>query len=70
MSTQDSLTGSYTGWQMPEEYVILRDTVKRFMNEEVKPVEDKLPHDAVSPAPDDLARLRKLARELGLWCVQ
>ncbi len=59
-----------TGWQMPDEYVMLRDTVRRFMREEVKPVEDKLPHDAVAPAPDDLARLRKLARELGLWCVQ
>ena len=70
MANSDESGVGYTGWQMPEEYVILRDTVRRFMDEEVKPVEDRLPHDAVSPAPDDLGRLRKLARELGLWCVQ
>lgn len=62
--------GGYTGWQLPEEYELLRETVRRFMTEEVKPVEDKLPHDALAPAPDDLARLRTLARDIGLWCVQ
>jgi acyl-CoA dehydrogenase len=61
---------SNTGWQLPEEYVMLRDSVRRFMVDEVKPVEDKLPHDSVSPEPDDLAKLRKRAREMGLWCVQ
>jgi acyl-CoA dehydrogenase len=61
---------SSTGWQLPDEYAMLRDTVRRFMVEEVKPVEDTLPHDAVTPAPADLARLRERARSLGLWCVQ
>ncbi len=61
---------STTGWQLPDEYVMLRDTVRRFMTDKVRPVEDKLPHDAVSPAPEDLARLRSEARALGLWCVQ
>ena len=33
-------------WELPEELRMLRDTIRRFMEEEVKPVEDKLPHDA------------------------
>jgi acyl-CoA dehydrogenase len=59
-----------TGWQLPDEYVMLRDTVRRFMAEEVKPVEDRLPHDAIAPSAEDLARLRRMARDLGLWMVQ
>ena len=59
-----------TGWKLPDEYEMLRDTVRRFMQQEVGPVEDTLPHDATEPAPADLARLRSRARALGLWCVQ
>lgn len=59
-----------TGWQLPDEYVLLRDTVRRFMAEEVAPVEAELPHDAIAPPPEVLARLQALARALGLWCVQ
>ena len=70
MTTLAQATASYTGWQMPDQYVMLRETVRRFMIDEVKPVEDKLPHDATSPPPDVLARLQASARELGLWCVQ
>ena len=70
LTTIAQATASYTGWQMPDQYVMLRDTVRRFMIDEVKPVEDKLPHDATSPPPDVLARLQASARELGLWCVQ
>ena len=60
-------TGS---WELPEELRMLRDTIRRFMAEEVKPVEDKLPHDAYTPEPDALARLQRKARELGLWCFE
>ena len=70
MSTVDPPASGTTGWRLPDEYAMLRDTVRRFMAEEVKPVEDKLPHDSIAPAEEDLARLRKNARELGLWMVQ
>jgi acyl-CoA dehydrogenase len=59
-----------TGWTLPDEYVMLRDTVRRFMTERVKPVEDTLEHDAISVPRDALDPLRREARELGLWCVQ
>ena len=53
-------------WELPEEYRMLRETVRRFMAQEVRPEEDKLPHDA-NALPDAVkARLQKQAREMGL----
>ena len=60
-------TGS---WELPEELRMLRDTIRRFMDEEVKPVEDKLPHDAYTVEPKALKALQKKARDLGLWCLE
>lgn len=57
-------------WELPEELRMLRETIRRFMREEVKPVEDKLPHDAYTPEPADLERLQKKAQALGLWCLE
>ena len=60
-------TGS---WTLPDEYVMLQDTVRRFMQEQVRPAEEKAPHDAVTLAPEVLAPLQQRARALGLWCNQ
>ena len=60
-------TGS---WALPDEYAMLVETVRRFMERDVRPAEDKLPHDAVSQPPEVLAPLQRRARELGLWCNQ
>ncbi len=54
------------GFQLPEELVMLRDQVRRFMREEVKPIEDKLPHDATGCSSQDRAYLRGLAEQMGL----
>ncbi|MCC7045701.1 MAG: acyl-CoA/acyl-ACP dehydrogenase, partial [Alphaproteobacteria bacterium] len=56
-------------WELPEELVMLRDTVRRFMREEVRPVEDRQPHDCYALPDDELERLRARARKLGLWCL-
>jgi acyl-CoA dehydrogenase len=56
-------------WELPAELVMLRDTVRRFMEEEVRPIEAKQPHDAYELPPDDLQRLQVKAKELGLWCL-
>ena len=58
--------GNHHGLQLPEELLMLRDQIRRFMREEVRPIEDKLPHDAIACGPEDLARLRGIAREMGL----
>jgi acyl-CoA dehydrogenase len=65
MSTD--LTGN---WELPEEYRMLRDAVRRFMDQEVRPEEDKVEHDANALPPAVTAQLQARAREMGLWCVQ
>lgn len=57
-------------WELPEELVILRDVVRRFMASDVRPMEDTLQHDAYSLPVDKLNELRSRARELGLWCYR
>lgn len=60
-------TGS---WTLPEEYVMLRDTVRRFMERDVRTAEEKVPHDATGLPSDVLAGLQAQAREMGVWCAQ
>jgi acyl-CoA dehydrogenase len=67
MSTQADPTGA---WELPHEYRMLQETIRRFMKEEVKPVEDKLPHDAYTPEPKELAELQHKARNAGLWLFE
>src|SRR5579859_1772131 len=57
-------------WELPEELRMLQQTVRRFMQQEVIPEEDKLPHDATEMPPDVLARLQAKARTAGLWQMQ
>ena len=57
-------------WELPEEIRMLRDTLRRFMEQEVKPIEDKLPHDAYTLEPEPLKALQAKARALGLWCLE
>lgn len=57
-------------WEMPEELTMLRQTVRRFMQDRVRPEEEKLEHDAFTFPPDTLRKLQSEARALGLWNVQ
>ncbi len=57
-------------WALPEEYELLRDTIGRFMRQEVKPLEDRLEHDAYQLPPDQLRALQARARKAGLWCFR
>lgn len=57
-------------WELPEELVMLRDTVRRFMKEEVLPREEKIEHDATGFPPDQRNELQSKARSLGLWSLQ
>lgn len=55
-------------WEMPEDLLMLRDTVRRFMADEVRPVEECQPHDCFELPASELAKLQDKARALGLWC--
>ena len=56
-------------WDLPEHFVMLRDTIRRFMTDEIRPVEDRQPHDCYAFPPDELEKLRVKARAAGLWCM-
>ncbi|MDT7754489.1 MAG: acyl-CoA dehydrogenase [Mycobacterium sp.] len=49
---------------------MLRDTVRRFMDAHVHPVEEKLDHDTVGLPREELVELQAKAREVGLWALQ
>ena len=57
-------------WELSEELRQIQDTVARFMAAEVKPAEDKLPHDAYELPDDVLGPLQDKARQIGLWCMR
>jgi acyl-CoA dehydrogenase len=63
-------TSASGAWELPEELALLRDTVRRFMKEEVRPAEEKVEHDAFTLPPDLLEPLRAKAKSLGLWCIR
>ena len=67
MSSALDASGS---WELPEELRMLRDTLRRFMAEEVRPAEDKLPHDAYTLEPGPLKALQARARDVGLWLFE
>ena len=67
MSTQHDASGS---WELPDELRMLRDTVRRFMAEEVRTAEAKLPHDAYTLEPEPLRVLQQKARANGLWLFE
>jgi acyl-CoA dehydrogenase len=56
-------------WQLPEELLALQETVRRFMEKEVRPIEDSLPHDATAVSDAVLIPLQRKAREIGLWAL-
>lgn len=65
----ESLDLPLGSWQLPEELVMLRETIGRFMRAEVRPVEDRQPHDCFALPAEDLVQLQDKARDLGLWCL-
>jgi acyl-CoA dehydrogenase len=68
-SPTSALSSDMSGaWEMPEHFVMLRDTIRRFMHEQVAPVEDRQPHDCYALPEADLAALQSKARGAGLWC--
>lgn len=60
---------SLGAWQLPEELRMLQETTARFMQTEVKPVDDGLPYDSISVPPAQLEVLQSKAKALGLWCI-
>ncbi|MCW2912164.1 MAG: putative acyl-CoA dehydrogenase [Actinomycetia bacterium] len=69
-STADAGLSPTGAWELPEEFRQLRDLVRRFMETEVRPLEETLGHDAAGPPPDALLTLQEKARAAGIWALQ
>jgi len=67
-SNNPSIDSSSGAWTLPEELVLLRDTVRRFMSDEVGPLEAEVEHDAYALPVEALVRLQAMARKMGMWC--
>lgn len=61
---------SFGAWELPEEFRMLQETLRRFMKEEVQPVEEQLPYDAFEMPPHLLDPLQKKTVDLGFWLVR
>jgi acyl-CoA dehydrogenase len=61
---------SLGAWELPEELRMVQDTVRRFMKNDVRPLEDKLEHDAFEMPPAMLEPLRAKAKQIGLWAYR
>lgn len=57
------------GWELPLELEMLRDTVRRFIAEEVAPVEAKLTPGQAKLTAEQLQPLQEKARAAGLWAL-
>ncbi|MDF1855306.1 acyl-CoA dehydrogenase family protein [Pseudooceanicola sp.] len=68
--TAEKTAKSFGAWAMPDEYRELQATVRRFVQSDIKAVEDTLPHDATYCPSDKLKPLQDKAKSLGLWCVR
>src|SRR6202035_3060 len=61
--------GALGAWRLPDELADLADTVRRFMDSEVRPLEATLPHDTTGLPDDLLLPLQEKAQRLGLWSL-
>jgi acyl-CoA dehydrogenase len=67
---QDSHASPAGCWELPEELRLFQDTLRRFMAQEVRTVEEQLEHDAYRVPDDKLAPLQAKAKALGFWCFR
>jgi acyl-CoA dehydrogenase len=60
---------SFPGYQLPDELRRLREQVRRFVREEILPLEQRLDPDAPDISPADFQRLSARTKAAGLWAL-
>src|SRR3989442_14277675 len=60
---------SFPGYTLPAELGLLRDQVRRFIREEIIPLEQRLDPDAGEIPEADYHRLMAKTKAAGLWCL-
>lgn len=70
MRSSNNATADDAGFDLPEDMRLIQETSRRFMEQEVRPAEVSMPHDAAKLPDDVLKPLQAKARAIGLWQVQ
>jgi acyl-CoA dehydrogenase len=60
---------SFPGYRLPDELIALREQVRRFIRDEILPLEQRLDPDAPEIPDADFARLSEKTKAAGLWCL-
>ncbi len=60
---------SFPGYRLPDEVAALREQVRRFIRDEILPLEQRLDPDAHEIPDEDYARLSGKTKAAGLWCL-
>ena len=60
---------TFPGFRLPEELVLLREQVRRFVRDEIIPVEQRIDPDAPDIPAEDFKRLSAKAKAAGLWAL-
>jgi len=58
-----------SGYQLPEELKMLQTAVRKFIAEEIVPLEQRLDPEAIDLTQADYDRLSKKVKEAGMWCM-
>src|SRR3972149_5395022 len=60
---------SFSGYTLPTELLRLKDQIRRIVQEEIVPVEQRTDPDAPEIPHDDYRRLSAKTKAAGLWCL-
>ena len=62
-------TTSFGGFRLPDELLALREQIRRFVRDEIIPVEQRIDPDAPELPEEDYRRLSAKTKAAGLWCL-
>jgi acyl-CoA dehydrogenase len=60
---------SFPGYRLPDELILLREQVRRFVREEIIPLEQRIDPDAPDIPEEDFRRLSARTKAAGLWAL-
>src|SRR5215467_3176139 len=60
---------TFPGYRLPDELVTIREQIRRFVRDEIIPLEQRLDPDAPDLPKEDYARLAAKTKAAGLWCL-
>ena len=60
---------TFPGYRLPDELLSIREQIRRFIRDEIIPLEQRLDPDAPDLPKEDYARLAATTKAAGLWCL-